>query len=155
MTHPTWTQSYRERAALPSTGSLAAYLLQLMTIKQTNLCLSADVLKSEELLALAEELGDHICILKTHCDIVTDWTPRTAQQLQEIARRKHFVVFEDRKFADIGGTLAALLFLFLDCFSLRNMHKIPDPCKPRTYFRTCRHRSEAIHSGLPPHFVMG
>jgi hypothetical protein len=35
---------------------------------------------------------------------VTDWTDRTAQALREIAQRKRFLIFEDRKFADIGGT---------------------------------------------------
>jgi uridine monophosphate synthetase len=102
--HATWTLSYRERAALPTTGPLASYLLRLISIKKTNLCLSADVETSAELLELAEEVGDSICILKTHCDIVTDWSERTARALKEIARRKHFVIFEDRKFADIGGT---------------------------------------------------
>ena len=97
------TSTYRVRAGHPSTGPLASYLLRLMSIKQTNLCLSADVETSAELLDLAEECGDHICVLKTHCDIVTDWSDRTARALKDIARRKRFVIFEDRKFADIGG----------------------------------------------------
>jgi uridine monophosphate synthetase len=102
--HPTLTSSYRARAQLSTTGTLAAYLLRLVSVKQTNLCLSADVETSAELLQLAEEVGDYICLLKTHCDIVTDWTDRTAQALREIAHRKRFLIFEDRKFADIGGT---------------------------------------------------
>jgi uridine monophosphate synthetase len=99
------TSTYRTRASHPSTGPLAAYLLRLISIKQTNLCLSADVETSAELLALAEEVGDSICVLKTHCDIVTDWSDRTARALKEIARRKWFIIFEDRKFADIGETV--------------------------------------------------
>lgn len=97
------TSSYRVRANHLSTGPLASYLLRLMSIKQTNLCLSADVETSEQLLDLAEYCGDSICILKTHCDIISDWSDRTARQLKEIARRKCFLIFEDRKFADIGG----------------------------------------------------
>lgn len=99
------TSTYRTRATHPSTGPLAAYLLRLVSIKQTNLCLSADVDTSAELLALAEDVGDSICVLKTHCDIVTDWSDRTARALKEIARRKWFLIFEDRKFADIGETV--------------------------------------------------
>ncbi|KAF2469771.1 orotidine-5'-phosphate decarboxylase [Lindgomyces ingoldianus] len=103
--HSTWTLSYRERAAHPSIGPLAQYLLRLISIKKTNLCLSADVETSAELIALADEVGDSICILKTHCDIVTDWTERTAKALRTLAQKKYFVIFEDRKFADIGGTV--------------------------------------------------
>jgi uridine monophosphate synthetase len=129
--HPSWILSYRERASLPTTGPLAAYLLQLMTIKQSNLCLSADVLKSDELLTLAEELGDHICILKTHCDIITDWSERTSQKLKEIARRKYFVVFEDRKFADIGGTVqkqyTAGYHRIATWAEITNAHILPGP----------------------------
>jgi uridine monophosphate synthetase len=76
-----------------------------MTIKRSNLCLSADVTSSSELLQIAEELGDYICVLKTHADIVSDFSDRTVYQLKEIASRKHFLVFEDRKFADIGSTV--------------------------------------------------
>lgn len=101
--HPTLTSTYGARAGLPTTGPLASYLLRLMSIKQTNLCLSADVETSAELIQLAEDVGDSICLLKTHCDIVTDWTDRTATALREIAKRKSFLIFEDRKFADIGG----------------------------------------------------
>ncbi|USP80189.1 uncharacterized protein yc1106_07463 [Curvularia clavata] len=103
--HPTLTTPYRTRALSPSVGPLASYLLSLMAAKQTNLCLSADVETSAELVQLAEDVGDSICLLKTHCDIVTDWSDRTAQALREIATRKHFLIFEDRKFADIGETV--------------------------------------------------
>ncbi|KAH4863786.1 orotidine 5'-phosphate decarboxylase [Parastagonospora nodorum] len=103
--HPSWTSTYRARAGLPTTGPLASYLLSLVAVKQTNLCLSADVETSAELLQIAEEVGDYICLLKTHCDIVTDWTDRTAHALREIAQRKRFLIFEDRKFADIGETV--------------------------------------------------
>jgi uridine monophosphate synthetase len=101
--HATWTQSFLERAGLPDTSPLAAYLLRLMAMKRTNLCVSADVSTTRELLELAEEVGDEICVLKTHADIISDFGDRTVRGLKEIARRKGFLVFEDRKFADIGS----------------------------------------------------
>ncbi|KAJ9664078.1 orotidine 5'-phosphate decarboxylase [Coniosporium apollinis] len=103
--HPTRTQTYRERAFLPGTSSLAAYLLRLIAIKRTNLCLSADVTTTAELLAVAEEVGDSICVLKTHADIINDFGDRTIKGLRDIARRKRFLIFEDRKFGDIGETV--------------------------------------------------
>ncbi|KAF9734220.1 hypothetical protein PMIN06_004466 [Paraphaeosphaeria minitans] len=123
--------TYRERATHASSGPLASFLLRLMSIKQTNLCLSADVETSAALLDLAEECGDHICILKTHCDIVTDWSDRTARALKEIARRKCFVIFEDRKFADIGETVqkqyTSGVYKIASWAEITNAHVLPGP----------------------------
>lgn len=102
--HPTWTQSFTDRANLPDTPHLTAYLFRLMVAKRSNLCLSADVETTSELLRLAEECGDAICVLKTHADIVCDFSDRTISGLAEIAARKKFLIFEDRKLGDIGST---------------------------------------------------
>lgn len=104
--HPTWHQNFLERASLAGTSPLAAHLFRLMATKQTNLCLSADVTTTSELLDIAEECGDSICVLKTHCDIISDFGQRTVKGLMEIAARKRFLIFEDRKFGDIGSELA-------------------------------------------------
>jgi uridine monophosphate synthetase len=65
---------------------------------------SADVTTTNELLRIAEDVGDHICVLKTHADIISDFGEKTIRGLNEISRRKKFIVFEDRKFGDIGST---------------------------------------------------
>ncbi|KAJ8956697.1 hypothetical protein NQ318_014052 [Aromia moschata] len=70
--------SFLARAKLAK-NPVAAELFQIMATKQTNLCVAADVTNSVDLLNLAE--------------------------LVEIAERHNFILFEDRKFADIGKTV--------------------------------------------------
>ena len=99
--------SYLDRSSLPNTPSLTSYLFRLMTLKRTNLCLSADVQTTAELLDLAEEVGPYICVLKTHADLIRDFSDRTIHALTDIAKRHKFLLFEDRKFGDIGNTVQA------------------------------------------------
>lgn len=101
--HATLYQSYAERSEQSNLTPLATYLLRLIDIKKTNLCVSADISTSAELLKLAEDVGDQICVLKTHADIIKDFTDKTIRALTEIAKRKRFIIFEDRKFGDIGS----------------------------------------------------
>jgi uridine monophosphate synthetase len=103
--HHTLFQTYGERSEGSNLTPLGTYLLRLIQIKQTNLCVSADVNSTTELLQLAEEVGEHICILKTHADIIDDFSDKTIRGLNEVAQRKKFLVFEDRKFGDIGSEL--------------------------------------------------
>ena len=105
MSNPAHSMSFSLRAELPDTHPLAAYLLHLIAIKKSNLCVSADVHSTTALLRLAEQIGDSICVLKTHADIVDDFGERTIKGLKEISRRKKFLLFEDRKFGDIGSTV--------------------------------------------------
>ncbi|XP_062463022.1 uridine 5'-monophosphate synthase [Pezoporus occidentalis] len=97
--------SFSARAKLPGVHPIAARLLALMGKKQTNLCLSADVTSSKELLQLAATLGPSICILKTHIDILNDYTQEVVKELRTLADQHEFLIFEDRKFADIGNTV--------------------------------------------------
>uniref|UniRef100_A0A671SPI0 Uridine 5'-monophosphate synthase n=1 Tax=Sinocyclocheilus anshuiensis TaxID=1608454 RepID=A0A671SPI0_9TELE len=87
--------SYGARAALPDTHPLAARLLKITEDKKTNLCVSADVTRSEELLEIADALGPLICVLKTHVDILQDFTADVASSLKELAIKHNFLIFED------------------------------------------------------------
>ncbi|KAI1453809.1 Orotidine 5'-phosphate decarboxylase [Annulohypoxylon moriforme] len=106
--HPTFKASFAERAN-NVTHPLANYLFRLMELKKSNLCLSADVTSARELLTIADRIGPSIVVLKTHYDLVTGWDfhPQTGTgaKLGALARRHGFLIFEDRKFGDIGSTV--------------------------------------------------
>ncbi|KAG5951778.1 orotidine 5'-phosphate decarboxylase [Claviceps sorghi] len=106
--HPTLKATYASRSQT-ATHPLNAYLFKLMDLKASNLCLSADVATARELLYLADKLGPSIVVLKTHHDMVSGWDfhPQTGTgaKLASLARRHGFLIFEDRKFGDIGNTV--------------------------------------------------
>ncbi|CDF90219.1 Orotidine 5'-phosphate decarboxylase [Zygosaccharomyces bailii ISA1307] len=99
------TATYHDRAAKHA-SPLASKLLELMHEKQTNLCASLDVDTTTELLRLVDILGPYICLVKTHVDILSDFSmDGTVKPLKELAAKHKFLIFEDRKFADIGNTV--------------------------------------------------
>ncbi|KAK7920869.1 orotidine 5'-phosphate decarboxylase/HUMPS family protein [Apiospora marii] len=106
--HPTLAATFAERAKGAS-HPLTNYIMRLMELKQSNLCLSADVTTARELLHLADKVGPSIVILKTHYDILAGWDyhPQTGTgaKLGSLARKHGFLIFEDRKFGDIGHTV--------------------------------------------------
>lgn len=106
--HPTLKETYAARAATAS-HPLNRYLFQLMDLKASNLCLSADVATARELLYFADKIGPYIVVLKTHHDMIAGWDfhPEhgTGAKLASLARRHGFLIFEDRKFGDIGNTV--------------------------------------------------
>jgi uridine monophosphate synthetase len=106
--HPTLKASYADRASSAS-HPLSAYLLRLMDLKASNLCLSADVATARELVHLADKIGPYIVVLKTHHDMVSGWDfhPQTGTgaKLAALSRKHGFLIFEDRKFGDIGNTV--------------------------------------------------
>ncbi|KAI9295562.1 orotidine 5'-phosphate decarboxylase Ura4 [Neoconidiobolus thromboides FSU 785] len=96
--------TYQQKAELQQNVT-AKEFLNLVIEKESNLCLSLDVTSKKKFLELADQLGPYICLLKTHIDILEDFDYSIIEELQFLAKKHNFMIFEDRKFADIGNTV--------------------------------------------------
>ncbi|GAO48994.1 orotidine-5'-phosphate decarboxylase [Saitoella complicata NRRL Y-17804] len=121
-------KSYGERAKL-STNDLSKKMFDLMEKKQTNLSVAVDVTKKRELIEIADKVGPYICLLKTHIDIVEDFDNDLVEQLKRLAKKHNFLIFEDRKFADIGSTVqlqySSGIYKIASWADITNAHPIP------------------------------
>jgi len=86
-------------------NGLTEKLLSVMNRKKTNLILSLDTEDPDEFFNILEATADKIAMVKTHVDIIRDFTPDFIVRLQALAKSGDFLIFEDRKFADIGNTV--------------------------------------------------
>jgi uridine monophosphate synthetase len=109
----------------------AKKLFQIMSEKQTNLSVSADVTDSSSLIKLVEQVGTEICVLKTHIDIITDFNEDLVKELLRLKEKYNFLIFEDRKFADIGNTVKLQysqgIYHIIDWADIINCHIVPGP----------------------------
>ena len=76
---------------------------KIMNDKNTKVCLAADLDNMSSVFSLIEEVGDKICILKLHYDIIHDFfNDGNIRKLKQYKQKYNFLVWEDSKFADIG-----------------------------------------------------
>ncbi|WVO14953.1 orotidine 5'-phosphate decarboxylase [Cryptococcus depauperatus] len=130
MPHSTTLKTYAERVALHENPT-AKKILEIMDRKKTNLAVSVDVTKADEVLKIVRQVGPSICIVKTHCDIIEDFTPQFTEELVKLSQELDFIIFEDRKFADIGNTVSLQyssgVHKIASWADLTNAHAVPGP----------------------------
>lgn len=84
---------------------LTRKLLEYIQEKHSNLVLSLDVTNSRDFFSILDKVASEIIMLKTHIDILTDFDQDFIFRLREYSVKFRFLLFEDRKFADIGNTV--------------------------------------------------
>ncbi|WWD20458.1 orotidine 5'-phosphate decarboxylase [Kwoniella shandongensis] len=128
--HPTTLKPYAERIEL-HTNPTARRILEIMDRKKTNLAVSVDVTTTKEALEVVRRVGESVCLVKTHCDIIEDFTLDFANELVKLSKELDFVIFEDRKFADIGNTVSLQYssghHRISSWSDLTNAHPVPGP----------------------------
>jgi uridine monophosphate synthetase len=122
------SMSFGERAK-HAKNEVAKNLLKIMEMKKTNLALAADQTTVEDILNLVEAVGPYICLLKTHIDVVEDFSQGFVKSLQSLAEKHNFLIMEDRKFADIGSTVSLQyskgIYSIADWADLVTVHSLP------------------------------
>ena len=81
---------------------LSHEFMRIACEKESLVVLAADLPTIDGIVQLIEEVGDHVCALKTHVDMVEEFNMEDWGRVVETARSKGMMLFEDRKFADIG-----------------------------------------------------
>lgn len=95
-----------EKRAQFATNTVAKQLFDIMVTKKTNLCISVDLTTTTSILNLLEKVGEHVCLVKTHVDIIEDFSADFIGRLKNLAEKFNFLILEDRKYADIGNTVS-------------------------------------------------
>jgi len=86
---------------IKNTNLITNKLLDIINTKKSNLIVSLDITNEDELLSKLDLIGDYICAVKIHYDIITDLSTEFHNKISTLKLNKNFLIIEDRKFADI------------------------------------------------------
>ena len=81
---------------------LSRRYMEVVCRKQSLVVLAADLNTMSGLNNLIDQVGPNIAALKTHVDLIEDWSAESWAAFCEKATAHDLLIFEDRKFADIG-----------------------------------------------------
>eukprot|EP00088_Acartia_fossae_P069110 TRINITY_DN8938_c0_g1_i1.p1 TRINITY_DN8938_c0_g1~~TRINITY_DN8938_c0_g1_i1.p1 ORF type:complete len:477 (-),score=123.45 TRINITY_DN8938_c0_g1_i1:714-2144(-) len=110
-----------------TTNPVNKRLLEIMIKKESNLCVAVDKIKSADVLDLVEKVGKSVAVVKLHSDIVQDWSKQTQDELIRMSKENDFLLFEDRKLADIGNTVKHQSASISEWADLLTVHGLPGP----------------------------
>ena len=85
-----------------ATDPLARRWMQTVVDKQSMVVLAADRYTMDGLNELLDDVAPHVSALKTHVDLVEDWTSDVWADFCTRASDAGMLIFEDRKHGDIG-----------------------------------------------------
>lgn len=122
--------TYSERAQ-QCQNKTAKKLFNLMEEKKTNLSVAFDISSGKQLLELLDKIGSEICVAKMHIDIIEDFSQDLIDRLVDLKEKHNFLIFEDRKFADIGNTVQMQyskgIYRIVEWADIVNAHSVPGP----------------------------
>jgi orotidine 5'-phosphate decarboxylase subfamily 1 len=99
--------------------------------KKSNLFLGLDVSDKSEFTRLLELCSSEIAGIKTHVDIIEGFSMDWWQTVLDSCKDNGLVVFEDRKFADIGTTVrmqySSGIYRICDWANLVTVHSVAGP----------------------------
>ena len=81
---------------------MARTYMEVACRKQSLVCLAADRRTMAGLNELLDQVGPYLAALKTHVDLIDDWSVESWKDFCAKAKKMDLLIFEDRKFADIG-----------------------------------------------------
>ena len=110
-----------------SPNKVTQKLFQIVLEKKTNVCVAVDCVSSQEMLKIVEKVGPYVAVIKIHQDIIRDWTDETSSKLRSLADACSFLIFEDRKYADIGNTVELQAFNVVTWADIVTVHGVSGP----------------------------
>jgi len=124
-----FVKSSNKAESIAYTNTVTQKILDLIEQKKSRLVLSLDVDNQHDFFKILDQTAEHIVMLKTHVDILTDFDETFIRRLREYADKYRFLIFEDRKFADIGNTVRKQyrggIYRIADWSDVVTVHGIP------------------------------
>jgi len=104
-------------------SAITQKLIDIINTKKTNLIASLDIINSYELLDQLKLVGEHICAVKIHYDILDCPHNEFYTELNKLKLEKNFLVIEDRKLSDIPFISIKQRFNYL-CADIVTVHGV-------------------------------